>query len=863
MKLLPRGAIVLFVLADVVLVGYGAYLLRLAPAIGVELTAAAVDSGCAWELAPPDDPEAESFEGGCVTHIAGVELGPHSLARDAAYLPDHEAVDDWLADQQALHDALDGVDAAELTVTGADGRSHGRTVVVGRMAAGETLRKTGFNLATAFAILLIGAFVLWKRPLEAASRGLFAFCQGAAGGALITSLIGVRDLAFPAGANRLLYETNMLVSLVGAAGVFYLTALFPAPRLGRWSRRLAPAIALGLAVLAWIAEAAGVPQARASAAMLLAVAGIVLLVISLLRPMRQVQRLQARWVLWGVGATLLVVAVLRVPMLLDLISGRDTQDTPLILAMIPVPLGVAIAIARYRLLDIEVVVRRTIVGAVVTIGVLFAYNLALSVFAIGIAEPSSGADWFTPVLITAVVLTFVLVPAQTRIEGLLDRIFFRNRYNYRRVLAQIPNDLATLDTPDQAADTVLTQVGASMETNAMVVSLAPGVDGGRHWSRVSAGITASRETPAGASLQPPDDPDFWAQVKRTSEVHFCSSEETAGLLDHWLISADLDLLLPLRTEEQLVGLLASSAPPGGTLLSAEDVGLLRSVSSSLAMALSRSLAVETIRTMNLELEERIRERTVELEHTRLQLYQWEKMASLGVLAAGVAHELNTPLGVVLSSADQLNVIAHRGEASPRRLERLTQLCLDGAQRAADIVQNLRAFSKPESQDLQVVDLHEMLDSTLRLMDPTLRSRGIAVHQNRGDVVPIEGYPVLLNQLFTNLMLNAASAVDQDGEIRVFTERRGTDRIALIVEDDGPGIPDELGGRIFEPFFTTRPPGEGTGLGLSLCYTFVEQHGGRIWEEGKAGEGARFVIELPLRHPTNLRERALIPQKAGE
>ena len=193
--------------------------------------------------------------------------------------------------------------------------------------------------------------------------------------------------------------------------------------------------------------------------------------------------------------------MLRVPMLLDLISGRDTQDSPLILAMIPVPLGVAIAIARYRLLDIEIVVRRTIVGAVVTIGVLFAYNLALSVFAIGIAEPSSGADGFTPVLITAVVLTFVLVPAQTRIEGLLDRIFFRNRHNYRRVLAQIPNDLATLDTPDQAADTVLTQVGASMETNVMVVALAPGVDGGRHWTRVSAGITASMETSSSPSCQ--------------------------------------------------------------------------------------------------------------------------------------------------------------------------------------------------------------------------------------------------------------------------------------------------------------------------------------------------------------------------
>jgi|ETNmetMinimDraft_26_1059896.scaffolds.fasta_scaffold13397_3 signal transduction histidine kinase len=241
---------------------------------------------------------------------------------------------------------------------------------------------------------------------------------------------------------------------------------------------------------------------------------------------------------------------------------------------------------------------------------------------------------------------------------------------------------------------------------------------------------------------------------------------------------------------------------------------------------------------------------------RNRYHQWEKMASLGVLAAGVAHELNTPLGVVLSSADQLVEDQDSGRAHPVRSKRLAQLCLGGAKRAADIVQNLRAFSRPESQDLQLVDVHDLIDGTLSLLGPRLESQGISVKQRRGAILPLEGYPVLLNQTLTNLILNAANAAGDNGEIRITTEFRDHDTVAVIVEDDGPGIPEELSGRIYEPFFTTRPPGEGSGLGLSLCYTIVDQHGGKIWEEGEPGEGARFVVELPLRASDQLRRRSL-------
>jgi two-component system, NtrC family, sensor kinase len=323
-----------------------------------------------------------------------------------------------------------------------------------------------------------------------------------------------------------------------------------------------------------------------------------------------------------------------------------------------------------------------------------------------------------------------------------------------------------------------------------------------------------------------------------------------------MLAAGLDLALPLRTPEALVGLLACAAPGKRRLLSADDVASLRSVASALALALSRTAAQELIHQMNAELERKVEQRSAELERARLQLYQWEKMASIGVLAAGVAHELNTPLGIVLSTADQLATRLGKPRethADAAREIRLSQLCLEGAQRAARIVGDLRAYSRPETEGLGIVDLGQVVEATLRLLASSLRSRNIKaeIHHAEG-VSSIEGYPSLVNQTLTNLILNAAQAIGQDGTIRIATEPREESRVALIVEDSGPGIPPEIKERMFEPFYTTKPPGEGTGLGLALCYTFVEQHGGRIWEEGEPGKGARFVIELPLRLPPHLR-----------
>lgn len=839
---------------DVALAVVVVWALRDAPVLPLEIRGDGTDDGCAWVAIPPADgdgvdelPWAAEGEGAaCVVGIAGVSLGPDTLKRDPGYLKTPGALEGWFADRRAIHGALQGSAAAPLEVRVGDRPAANHELPLSRsLFAHDWVLIFPFPL-TALGLLIVGAFVFYRRPDLPASQALFALCGVVAINCLTMIPVTSSAVAVHPGAARLFYVTNMGSLALAGVSLLLLVSRFPERQFPAGADRAARYTLFAVAATLVGLELSGVFVGLITGlAMFSCVCGLGLIVRATVRARGQVQRLQVRWTLWGLAVPIVTMVVLRAPTLLFPDPGDNPLDTLVAISAITIPVGTGIAVLKYRLMNIEVVVRQTIVGAVVVTGFLFLYHLVIAVFAGGLAaSPGASVSTFLAVFLTAVIFTFLLQPVQQFLVGVLDRIFFRNRYHYRQLLARVPHSLVETRDPDEAAEIVLGQVCDSMELGRMVIALLPVDDRLRAaWSR--------------GDVPPPDGDESWCAVLALRAPQL--RDEAAEIVDpvnRWMGHAGLDLAFPLMVAENVIGVMGCAAPRGRELFTHEDVALLNSVAASLALSLSHSLAFETIQRMNVDLERRVETRTQELEHTRLQLYQWEKMASLGVLAAGVAHELNTPLGVVLSSADQLVGGSSSGQQRPARDRRLAQLCLDGARRAADIVNNLRVFSRPESQDLQLVDVHELIDNTLKLLGPRLQSQGIRVIQERGAILPVEGYPVLLNQTLTNLILNAATAVGDSGEIRIVTEFRDHEKVAVIVEDDGPGIPGDISGRIYEPFFTTRPPGEGSGLGLSLCYTIVEQHGGRIWEEGQPGEGARFVVELPLRPPDRLRRRSM-------
>jgi len=226
-----------------------------------------------------------------------------------------------------------------------------------------------------------------------------------------------------------------------------------------------------------------------------------------------------------------------------------------------------------------------------------------------------------------------------------------------------------------------------------------------------------------------------------------------------------------------------------------------------------------------------------------QLIQSEKLSAVGQLIAGVAHELNNPLASVLGFADFLG---ESGQTPPGLIEPV-RVIQHEAQRAAGIVKNLLTFARRQDQERQTIDLGQVLKRTIALLNNQLIGMRIeAKLWIDPELPPVHGSPNQIQQVLLNLMNNAAQAMSAAGIAGVVTvrARKWLGGVAVDVEDNGPGIPEELHERVFEPFFTTKPPGEGTGLGLSICQGIIKEHGGRITMKSTPGQGATFTVELP-------------------
>ena len=280
----------------------------------------------------------------------------------------------------------------------------------------------------------------------------------------------------------------------------------------------------------------------------------------------------------------------------------------------------------------------------------------------------------------------------------------------------------------------------------------------------------------------------------------------------------------------------------------------------------------------LELEKEEQRKLIqELEEAHIQLVQSEKLASIGQLAAGVAHEINNPIGYINSNLGTLKSYvdellglidvyekcqpllaqdpALAGEIEAKRnqagldyvredIQTLIVESLEGSTRVRRIVQDLRDFSRVDSTDWQWADLHAGLESTLNMVWNELKYKA-DVAREFGSIPLVECIPAQLNQVFMNLLVNAAQAIEAHGTITLRSGHEGDD-VWISIADTGQGIPPEVKEKIFDPFFTTKPIGNGTGLGLSISYGIIRRHSGRIEVESHLGRGTTFVIWLPVK-----------------
>ena len=250
---------------------------------------------------------------------------------------------------------------------------------------------------------------------------------------------------------------------------------------------------------------------------------------------------------------------------------------------------------------------------------------------------------------------------------------------------------------------------------------------------------------------------------------------------------------------------------------------------------------------NATLEERVRQRSRELEMLHAQLLAKEKMSSLGILAAGVAHEINNPMSFVTGNVSGLVKDLTRLRDLPPVLveyvEDILPATLDGIARVNTIVSDLRRFARGETEDMVRYDLNREVSTALRIVHNQIKHR-CRTETNLGELPPLQGKPNQMMQVIVNLVMNAAQAIEDQGVIRI-TTRMEEDHVLLSVKDDGIGMTPETVSKLFQPFFTTKAVGQGTGLGLSVVHGIVRSHEGTIEVSSQPGQGSEFRIRLPV------------------
>jgi two-component system NtrC family sensor kinase len=560
------------------------------------------------------------------------------------------------------------------------------------------------------------------------------------------------------------------------------------------------------------------------------------------------QRNRIKYIFGGLGFSALLLAFTILP-----VSGVPIYPLGNF-SFIPA-IFLAFGVLKYDLLDIGALIRRGMVYFLLT-GILTAlYILVIFLFHSFFLTTGSG-DSFVLSLVLALIIVLLFTPLRERVQRLIDRLFFRGRYDYRELLREISGRLASLLSLPQIRELLIGAITGALQVERVTLIIA---DEGvfRLYDGKETGGTGEAPFEGIALLirilEMEKRPLSRVAVERIGAGE-AEREVFNRLFDH----LGAVLIIPLPAREGLAGLIALGQKKSGELFVDEDLELLTTMANQAATAIENARSYEAMEALNRDLERKVEKRTASLrdalaekERTQQQLIRSESLAAIGQLVAGTAHELNNPIAGAMSLVEtSVETIAGWEIQSGKREEVLDDLrfSVGELRRSASIIRSLLDLSRQTQTYVEEVDMNRAVDDALRVLHNQYKNLPVEIVKEYADALPsVEGNFANLGQVLINIIRNALQALPEGkGRITLATRPQSTDTVIIECRDTGIGIPAASLKDIFKPFFTTKTVGRGTGLGLYLSHEIIRRHGGQIRVASEKGRGTVVTVELPCR-----------------